>query len=1032
MSRIDNSKLTVCLSFMLVGQVALNAAAVNGEDLQFNRDIRPILSEHCFECHGPDANKRQAELRLDLRASAIESAIIPGDADSDLIQRILTDDPDSIMPPPDAKKPLSEKQVAALKQWVSQGAAYQKHWSLMPIERPAVPGLHENAIDGFIQAALPTAGLSPAPLADRRALIRRVSLDLIGLPPTPAEIDAFLADNKPGAYSRVVDRLLASRHYGEHMALPWLEAARYADTSGYQADWERFMWPWRNWVIDAFNANMPFDQFTIEQLAGDMLPNPTRSQILATGFNRNHRINDEGGVIAAEYAVEYVVDRVDTTSTVWLGLTMGCCRCHDHKYDPLPQQDFYNMFALFNNVPEKGKDGRLGYSLPILDYPNPSVESKIQQLQQSLAASNAALVKAARKARTEYTAWKGELKNSLSEASKPQWSAMTFANLKGLAGVSLTKQTDGSVLASGANPAKPRYTATVNAKSIRQQLNSQPLTGIRLEALTDDSHAGKSLARSSNGNFVLTELTITVVRGKKKTPVKIRSAIADYSQPNFGIAGAIDGNAKTGWAVDGGTKREQRTAVLILDQPLTLQANDRLQIQMRHDSQFGQHAIGRFRLSATSATSPSLDGQVTLPPLVLAAVESDQPADDQLNALNKYFRETHPRFAKLRGSRAKVQKQIDGVKAKQFVKVMVMGEMKTPRETFVLNRGEYDQPDKQRPATPNIPTVFGKLPDGYKANRLGFAKWLVSQDNPLTARVTVNRFWQAYFGRGLVPTVEDFGSQGIQPTHPELLDWLASEFRDSGWDIKAFQKLIVMSDTYRQSSVVRSEHLAIDPENKLLARSPRLRLSGYQLRDQALAASGLLVRKFGGPSVKPYQPAGLWSEFSFQSKSRSTDFYIQDHGEKLYRRGLYTFWKRSSAPPMLANFDAAAREMCSVRSNRTSTPLQALNLMNDVTFVEAARAIGQRMLKEGGADSESRIRFALRLVGAAERPAAMTSLQGSYAEYRKYFANDAAATKEFLANGEWKHDEQLDAVELAALSAVASVILNLDEVVVRQ
>lgn len=1017
--------------FVLVTAQMLCASVVADESVQFNRDVRAILSEHCFECHGPDADNREADLRLDLEKDSHLSAIVAGDsANSPLYERIISTDDDVVMPPPSAKKPLSQKQIATLKVWIDQGAKYEKHWAFMPIAKPQVPSNSESPIDYFVNRQLAKHSLNPLANADKATLLRRITLDLIGLPPTPEELTAFLQDDSATAYESVVDRLLASKHYGEHMALPWLEAARYADTSGYQADWERFMWPWRNWVIDAFNDNMPFDQFTVEQLAGDMLPNPERSQILATGFNRNHRINDEGGVIAAEYAVEYVVDRIDTTSTVWLGLTMGCCRCHDHKYDPLPQQDFYNMFALFNNVPEKGKDGRSGYSLPILDFPNAEVGEQLATLRNQLSALQSELESAASSADDLQLAWKQQLKKEFDVTTETSWRLLSPATVKGTGKVQFKSLPDGSFLRTGPNPATSTYSVTVSAKELKSAAQSG-VTAIQLEALTDPSLTAKSLAASVNGNFVLSEVKAELLRGKTQVPLSFKASMADHSQASYPAKNAIDGDTKTGWAVEGQLRIENRRLILVLSDTLKPKPGDRLRIQLQHASQFAKHSIGRFRLSTTDSPRPSMDGKPLHPPALVAAVNALTPTDTQREYLLKNFRETHPQFKKQRDSIAALEKKIADVAKNEFVKVMVMSEMETPRETFVLDRGAYDAPNKEKPASADAPSVLGGLAD-RPHNRLGFAQWLVSDDHPLTSRVTVNRFWQQFFGRGLVETAEDFGSQGVPPSHPELLDWLANEFRESGWDTKALVRKIVTSDVYKRSSVVDSEHLEKDPRNIWLARAPRVRLSGYQLRDQSLYASGLFVRTIGGPSVKPYQPPGLWSEVSFQQKNRSTDFYVQDHGEKLYRRALYTFWKRSVAPPMLANFDAAGREMCTVRSTRTSTPLQALNLMNDVTFVEGARGMAQRMMSETKTGVAAKLTYGLALVGIESTPAKLRVLQDSYNKYLEHFKADPAAASEFLSNGEWQHDSDLDPIEFAAFTAVASVILNLDEVVVRQ
>lgn len=1026
----------LCQILILIALICVASCSLADDQLSFSRDIRPLLSENCFECHGPDAGKREADLRLDLEASAKEYAVVAGDDESPILERIASDDPDLIMPPPDSKKQLSSSEIEILSKWVRDGATYEQHWSFVPIRKPQIDNSEESGIDYFIRRKLGANNLSFSPPADRVTLLRRVTLDLTGLPPTPEELSDFLQDQRPGAYSRVVERLLSSPHYGEHMALPWLEAARYADTSGYQADWERFMWPWRTWVIQAFNDNMPFDQFTIEQLAGDMLPDASLEQKLATAFNRNHRINDEGGVIAAEYAVEYVVDRVDTTSTVWLGLTMGCSRCHDHKYDPLPQQDFYNMFALFNNVPEKGKDGRQGYSLPILDYPNPLVADEIASLQAAIVQKDSELDSAVQAANDEFLAWQQDLRDSIASQGGPQWTPLALDAVKGSGGVKFERLEDGSYLRQGANPAKSTYTATIEVdEQLIDALQGKPITGIRVDALTHPTLTGKSLAPSSNGNFVLSEIRADVRRKGQTRELAFVKAIADHSQANYPASQAIDGNSGTGWAVEGHVKKEDRSLVVTLDEPLQAEVGDRLRIQLVHASQFAQHVIGRFQLSFSQQAEPNLEAGASVPPEVVAALSQSQSenkskSEESHRVLLDHFKKTDPSFAALRREKTDLVARLAEAKKQQFVKVMVMDEMEQPRETFVLTRGLYDQPNKERPATPNAPTLFGGLGE-REHNRLGFARWLVAEDNPLTARVVVNRFWQQFFGRGIVETVEDFGSQGTPPTHPELLDWLADEFRESGWDVKQLVRTMVTSQTYQQSSVVSSGHLERDPKNMLLGRASRIRLSGYQLRDQALFASGLLVPTLGGPSVKPYQPPGLWAEVSFQAKNRSTDFYVQDQGDNLYRRSLYTFWKRSVAPPMLANFDAAGREMCTVRQTRTSTPLQALNLMNDVTFVEAARCMAERMMRQRG-DAKQTIQYGFQLLGLQGSPQKIEMLETSFREYQQHFSSQPDQAKLFIANGESKPSPDLDPTQLAATMAIASVILNLDEVVTRQ
>lgn len=1007
-------------------------------DVDFNREIRPILSEHCFQCHGPDESSREAELRLDLEQAAKRRrggafAILPGKPEaSQVMARIQSSDPDLVMPPPHTKKPLSQPQIHLIRLWIEQGAGYDAHWSFRglrspPVPAPLWPAQVRNPIDRFVQSQLPRHELQPSAEADRAVLLRRVTLDLTGIPPTPAELRNFLQDDRPDAYERVVDRLLASPRYGEHMALAWLEAARYADTSGYQADWERFMWPWRNWVIEAYNRNLHFDQFSIEQLAGDLLPNATGDQILATGFNRNHRINDEGGVIAAEYAVEYVVDRVDTTSTVWLGLTMGCARCHDHKYDPFTQTDFYQMFALFNNVPEKGKDGRRGYADPILQYLRPEVQHEVQQLQAELKATRATLERE-QLAILHDSNWLDEQRQRIQSSESP-WSVISADAITSEQGVEFVAQPDGSVLATGERPDQVDFVVRVLPQPTPASTHSA-LTAIRIEALPDPrlTQGGLSYA---NGNFVLSEVVAKVRSAQRTRPVKLARASADHAQANYPINQAIDGKLATGWAVEGHLRKETRTAVFELAEPLRLAQDEQLEVTLQHRSRFAQHYIGRLRVSVTrqfpapNATSEPLDQSLR------EALAADVPSAAQKARLAEWAAGTHPRLQSYRRKLQQLERTLAERKQAAAVPVMVMSEMPEPRTTFVLQRGQYDAPDTQRPVRPDIPAMFGSLPDKFPRNRLGFAQWLFADENPLTARVAANRSWQRFFGKGLVTTTEDFGSQGAAPSHPGLLDWLASELKRGNWDLKRLQRLIVTSHTYRQSSRISQAQSERDPENTWLARGPRFRLTGSAIRDQALAASGLLVSTQGGPSVKPYQPPGLWAEVSFQDKRRSTDFFVQDQGAKLYRRSLYTFWKRSVAPPQMVTFDAAGREMCTVRTSITSTPLQALTLLNDVQFVEAARHLAAAMLKTS-AQPRQQLAWGFRALGIEPQPVQIDMLEAAYQKYTRHFQQHQQAALELLQVGESPADAGNPPHQWAAMTAVASVLLNLDQVITKE
>ncbi len=773
--------------YSLIGLFLTTTIVHAKEQIDFNRDIRPIISDTCVSCHGPDANTRKANLRFDLedgfRAKTTSGSpiITPGKSEaSELYRRITSTDADERMPPADSSiEPLNTLEIFLIKNWIDEGAHWQPHWAFVPPIRPEVPPINNsswplNEIDHFIAHRLTSTPLSPSNLAPKETLIRRVSLDLIGLPPTLKEVEAFLSDTSGNAYEKLVDRLLDSPHYGERMAFPWLDAARYADTHGYQSDSKRTMWLWRDWVINAFNSNMPFDQFTIEQLAGDLLPNATDQQKIATGFNRNHRINGEDGIIPEEYAVEYVADRVITTATTWMGLTLECARCHDHKYDPISQKEFYRMFAFFNNVPESGLGADLGNDNPVLEFP-----TEEQRTQQEL---------------------------------------------------------------------------------------------LRKRILT------------------------------------------------------LEGDAKKD-------------------------------------------------------------------------VEKD------LNTLNAAILST-----------------------------MIMQEMDTPRDTFLLKRGDYTQPDTTEPLSSGVPESLGKLDSALPKNRLGFAQWLINPQQPLTARVRVNQLWQQLFGKGLVVTSEDFGTQGSPPTHPALLDWLAVEFQESGWDTKALLKKIVMSATYRQQSINTPKHRQHDPNNYFLARAPRLRLSAEIIRDQALSHAGLLNATVGGPSVKPYQPPKVWSALTFQRKSEfTTNYYEQDTGDKVYRRGLYTYWKRTIAPPRMQIFDAANREACSIRTQSTNTPLQAMVLLNDPTFVEAARNLAQNMILEGGPTAIERIHYGYRRVLAyspdLERQHILLS---GLNDYQAHYYSHPEDAKALIHIGDSTPSLTIPDTELAAYTLLASVILNLDETITRE
>lgn len=1005
------------------------------EKVQFNRDVRPILSDKCFHCHGADASHRKGELRLDLRAEAMKPAesgdiaLVPGSPEkSEMLARVmLSNDHDDVMPPEKSGKPLSSAEKAILKQWIAEGAEYQGHWAFIaPVrtEPPKVAGM-EHPVDRFLAARLEKEGLKMSPPADAATQMRRVALDLTGLPPSPSDL-SDLSDWSDKKYEAYVDKLLSSQHYGERMAMQWLDFARYADSNGFQTDSSRQMWPWRDWVIKAFNDNKPFDQFTIEQIAGDLIPNAKRDQIVATGFNRNHRINGEGGIIAEEWRIENIMDRVETTSATWMGLTMGCCRCHDHKYDPLSMKDFYSFFAFFNNVPESGtiqgaSNRSGGNSLPVTTVPTPEQEQKLAQLDADLKKAKANVAELSKQLPQLVAAWEPKAQETLSKM-KAVWTPLPPKNVESKVGTTLVKQADGSYLATGANPQKDVYLYDA-------VLPEQGASAFLLECLTDSSLPGGGAGRYSNSNFALSGFEVYVKRGNGKPELlKLKRAEADYSQKGYEIANVLDGKGRrNAWAVDGPTRKENRRAMFVLQEAIAPAKDTMLLLRVRMEA-IGGHNIGRFRLSASSLPPDAvkLSGEPFSPELKLAIqTVAAKRTPKQKKDIEAFFRANVENPLKEADTAlAKVQRAFDDFD-RSLPNVMVMQEGPV-RDTFVLKRGEYDKPgDKVTMATP---AVLNPMPKDAPVNRLGLAKWLVDPANPLTARVWINRAWEKFFGYGLSKTAENLGSQAEYPVHPELLDWLATEFmRD--WDMKRLQKMIVMSAAYRQSSKVTPALLEKDPDNRLLARGPRFRLSGEIVRDQALAIAGLLVPKVGGPSVKPYMPEGVWDETSKYGDLRG---YKADNGEGLYRRSFYTIWKRTAAPPTMMLFDAPSREVCTVKRSRTNTPLQALSLLNEVTFVEAAKALGEKMIKEGGSTPEQRIAWAFRRA-TARLPSSeeIVVLKKGLVERLARFQAEPELAKQFLALGTYKPDASIPAAELAAHGVTASVILNLSEVVTR-
>ena len=1011
--------------------------------LDFNRDVRPILSDRCFACHGPDGEDRQAGLRLDDREAAAAElasgarAIVPGDpAQSEIIARITSTDPDVVMPPPRLNKPITPAEAEILKRWIAEGAEYRGHWAFERVERPAVPDVKNTAwprtpIDRFILTRLEHEGLAPNPEADRVTLARRLALDLTGLPPEPAAVDAFVADASADAYERYVDSLLASPHYGERMAIEWLDASRYADSHGYQTDSSRSNWPWRDWLIRAYNDNLPFDQFTIHQLAGDMLEHPSRDQIVATGFNRNHRINGEGGIIAEEWRVETVIDRVETTSQTWMALSAGCARCHDHKYDPLSQREFYALFALFNNVPESGTImGSLnrsgGNSDPLHLIPSPEQELEIGRLEKVVVDAEAAVQAEVANIDALVAKWEESIRPALA-APHDAWEPFEPLELRSIGGAGFRRSEDGTWFVEGKLTPRDTY-------EFETLVPADGLGGIRLEVLPDASLAGGGFGRSGNGNVVVTkiEAEIEPPGDAKVIPVELVRAEATYEQDGWPAVSVLQmkGENGKGWGIDGHdpTKREPRRIALFPARAVPLPENSRLVVRIRQEA-FDGHTIGRFRL-AFSPAEPALlgvDGS-KLPPAVheALAVDAADRTPQQKTEIAKFYRaNVDGPILRAQKAREAASKSLDSFKA-SLPSAMVMQEG-PQREAFVLLRGEYDKRGEQ--VTAALPAFLPPLPEGTKADRLALAKWLVSRDHPLTSRVWVNRTWERLFGTGLCKTSENLGSQAEYPSHPELLDWLAAEFMEAGWDMKRIVKLLVTSAVYRQAATVTPATLSADPANRLLARGPRIRLPAEMVRDAALAAGGLIVPTIGGPSVRPWMPDGVWDETSKYGDLRG---YVADSGPGRYRRTMYTIWKRTAAPPTMLLFDAPSRETCIVKRSRTNTPLQALSLLNETTFVEAAHGLAARMIVEGGDTPAGRISRGFRLV-LGRRPTAdeLAVLVDGFEADREQYGRTPEAAEKFVQAGQSAAADRITPAEFAAYALAANVIINLDEFVTR-
>ncbi len=1024
------------------------------DEIRFDRDIRPLLSNNCFHCHGPDDENREAELRLDIEEEAKSSAIVPGKPnESELYARLISDDPDLKMPPANSNKELTPEQIKLFKKWIEQGAKWKKHWSFTAPKQSPLPKVKanhwaRNSIDYFILHRLEKEKLKPAKEADRRTLIRRLSFDLTGLPPKLDEVNAFVNDKSANAYEKLIDRLLKSPRYGERMAVNWLDAARYGDTSVYHADGFREMWAWRDRVVDSYNENLPFNQFSIEQLAGDMLPAPTIKQQIAAGFNRNNGTTDEGGLIPEEYRVEYAVDRVKTTATVWMGLTMECCQCHEHKYDPISQEDYYRFFAFFNVSADEGKQSRERNSSPLVKIADPEKEKQLPGVQSQLAELDTKKKIHSKSVDVALEKWILQSEKQIRKQKPvPKDISLHFP---------LNEGKDKSVV----NSAHPEQKGEVRGKvdwvkaRFGQGLKLDEKAYVHLGDVAnyertdsfsyggwvwvDPKASGALLARMDDGNknrgydILINgdgKISVHLINEWPKNAIKVTTkkgikphqwnhifAVYDGSSKAKGVQVYVNGVL---WKCD--TEKDGLTKSIKTDKSLRIGSRNpgsRLKGQV-DDIQVYSRNLNHEEVQAIAEKHP-LDS--------VLAIESKKRTDNQKKHIREFYLENEDAGYQELAKKYNALKSKEEELLKPLTTVMIMSDQKKPRDTFVLARGSYDSPTEKK-VQPGTPPVLPPMTKGFPANRLGMAQWLFQDNHPLTARVAVNRYWQMLFGAGFVSTPEDFGSQGEFPTHPELLDWLAVDFRKSGWDVKKMIKQIVMSATYRQSSQISKELFEIDPENKLLARGARFRLQSEFIRDNALALGNLLVNKKGGPGVKTYQPPGLWKEVGLGGKP----LFVQDHGEKLYRRSLYTYWKRSAPPPNMQIFDAPTREKCSVRRPRTNTPLQALVVLNDVQFVEASRNFAQRIISDGGKNKKDRAIYAFELATSRKPTKFELNVILEVLEHaQKRYLNDPKAAKKLISIGESQGTVKLDAAEHATWTVVANMILNLDETLTRE
>jgi hypothetical protein len=1034
----------------IAGGVA--ALGAEPERLQYNRDVRPILSDTCFACHGPDSAARQADLRLDQREAAIEMAAIePGDPDvSEMIRRILSDDEAEVMPPPETKKKLTEKQKQILVRWVREGAEYQPHWSLIAPVRPELPKVGNawwvrNPIDAFVAARLEAVGLTAAPEADRRTLARRLSLDLTGLPPSPELVEEFVNDPAPNAYERLVDKLLASPRWGEHRGRYWLDAARYADTHGIHFDNYREMWSYRDWVIDKFNENMPFDQFTIENLAGDLLPNATLDQRIGSGFNRCNITTNEGGAIAEEYSVLYTRDRMETTSQVWMGLTAGCAVCHDHKFDPLTQREFYEMAAFFNNTTQNAMDGNIKDTPPVVIVPMDADRPRWDDVAKQIPNAKKLMDERRQNARPEFNTWLATAKPADVATEIPASDLELHVPLND-GGTTVAYQLRGE-------PGQAPLPATVEWRPGKLSASAAYLNqGAALEVagagdfdsnqafsyaawvkLPANDGSGAVLARmNEDDSFRGWDLWVEgrrigghLINSFPASALKVVTRDQLPADQWVHVAVAYDGQSKAAGFQVYVNGQLQPTNVQADTLSGTTKTTVPLKIGQRHKSSpLSGASIQDVRIYARRLADGEIASLAKSALSAVVAAPADKRTEADLNSLYDWWLtsldEAFKALSQTHDSLVRAQAEVQS----RSTIAHVMQEKDEAAIAFVLNRGEYDKRGDQ--VSPGTPKMLPPFPEDAPRNRVGFANWLLRPEHPLTARVTVNRFWSEVFGTGLVKTAGDFGVTGELPSHPELLDWLAVDFRESGWDVKRLLKLIVMSATYRQSAVVTKDKLEKDPDNRLLSRGPRFRMDAEMVRDYALASSGLLSEKIGGPSVKPYQPPGVWEAVAMIGSN--TRDYKQDSGEALYRRSMYTLWKRAAPPASMDTFNAPNRESCVMVRERTNTPLQALVTLNDPQFVEAARRLAERAV-QAASDANARINFlAERLLARRLRPEEAAIVQASLEKFQKYYAAAEEDAKKLIDVGESNVEASAPPADLAAWTMVANQLMNLDEV----